>query len=231
MKFHKKKIAITLFVQAALLLGVGVQLSGEPANAALTGSIVTSTGADLPAEAVAQHALASTVKLSLSDPDGRNAVSGSGFFIAPDMVATNYHVIKGMGAGYVKFSGDAKQYRIVKVVASDPVNDLVILYVPGTNAKPMDLDPLQQKIGETIFVAGSPLGLEGVFSQGVLSAVRSNGDLQITASISHGNSGGPVLDGQGNVIGIVEYTIPSGQNLNFAIPVKQLLNLMKIANA
>ncbi len=231
MKFYKKKIALSVFVQAAILLGVGVQLTGEPANAALTGSIATSTGADLPAEAVAQHALESTVKLTLSDPDGRNAVSGSGFFIAPDMVATNYHVIKGMGAGFAKFSGVAKQYRIVKVVASDPVNDLVILYVPGTNAKPMNLDPLQQKIGETIFVAGSPLGLEGVFSQGVLSAVRANGDLQITASISHGNSGGPVLDGQGNVIGIVEYTIPSGQNLNFAIPVKQLLNLMKTANA
>lgn len=231
MKFRKRKVAVTVLLQAALLLGFGAQLSGEPAHAALSGNIVTTTGTDLPAEAVAQHVMESTVKLILSDPDGRNAVTGSGFFIAPDMVATNYHVIKGMGAGYAKFANDSKQYRIVKVVASDPVNDLVILYVPGTKAKPLDIDPLQQKIGETIFVAGSPLGLEGVFSQGVLSAIRTNGDLQITAAISHGNSGGPVLDGQGNVIGIVEYTIPAGQSLNFAIPVKQLLNLMKTANA
>ncbi len=231
MKLQKKKVAVTLLVQAAMLLGFGVQLTGEPANAALTGTVTTTTGEELPAEAVAQSALSSTVKLTLRDADGRNAVSGSGFFIAPDMVATNYHVIKGMGSGYAKFAGDSRQYPIVKVVASDPVNDLVILYIPGSSAKPLELDAMQQKVGETIFVAGSPLGLEGTFSEGVLSAVRDNGDLQITASISHGNSGGPVLDGQGNVIGIVEYTIPAGQNLNFAIPVKQLLELMKTANA
>ena len=77
------------------------------------------------------------------------------------------------------------------------------------------------KIGETVYVAGNPKGLEGTFSDGIVSSKRggySNEHLQMTAPISPGSSGGPVLNRQGQVIGVSFMTLEGGQNLNFAIP-------------
>jgi S1-C subfamily serine protease len=214
-------------VQAMFVLALSLPtFLSIPAKAALSGQIQTEVGADAAGEAVANKAMASTVKLTMMDSNGRIAATGSGFFVAADLVVTNYHVIRGMGSGYAKFADSKEKYSIVRVVAADPVTDLAVLYVPGTGATALGLKG-DIAIGEAVYVAGSPLGLDGTFSAGVLSAIRENGDLQVTASISPGNSGGPVLDERGNVIGIVEYTIPAGQNLNFAIPISRLQDLLK----
>lgn len=84
------------------------------------------------------------------------------------------------------------------------------------------------EIGEKIYAVGNPKGLNGTFSEGIISGVRdiqANNILQITAPISPGSSGGPVLNSSGQVVGIAFSSYSSGQNLNFAIPVKYLLNL------
>jgi S1-C subfamily serine protease len=80
-----------------------------------------------------------------------------------------------------------------------------------------------------VFVVGNPRGLEGTFSQGMVSSIRgldSGTLLQITAPISAGSSGGPVLDVLGNVIGVAVATIREGQNLNFAVPTNYLAALV-----
>lgn len=87
-------------------------------------------------------------------------------------------------------------------------------------------------IGDTVFAVGNPEGLEGTFSAGIVSGVRAFGSgklLQITAPISPGSSGGPVLDAEGRVVGVAEATLRDGQNLNFAVPVEYVARLMRNA--
>ena len=77
------------------------------------------------------------------------------------------------------------------------------------------------QVGETVYAVGNPRGLEGTFSQGIISSIRPVGIdklIQITAPLSPGSSGGPVLNRKGEVIGVSVLTIRDGQNLNFAIP-------------
>src|SRR4029079_9116422 len=87
----------------------------------------------------------------------------------------------------------------------------------------------QVGIGDSIYVSGNPEGLEGTFSEGIVSSRRKEGSkqfLQITAPISHGSSGGPVMNRYGEVIGLAVAMIKDGQNLNFAVPVSYLAALM-----
>jgi hypothetical protein len=84
-------------------------------------------------------------------------------------------------------------------------------------------------VGDEVYVVGNPQGLEGTFSQGIVSSVRQVGPdslLQITAPISPGSSGGPVLSAQGKVIGVAVATFRGGQNLNFAVPASYLTPLL-----
>ena len=86
------------------------------------------------------------------------------------------------------------------------------------------------EVGEEVYAVGNPEGLEGTFSQGIISGIRRVGDrdlIQITAPISHGSSGGPVLNKHGQVVGIAVGAIRTGQNLNFAIPASELQLLVE----
>jgi len=85
-------------------------------------------------------------------------------------------------------------------------------------------------VGDVVYVAGNPEGFEGTFSQGIVSALRGSEYFQITAPISHGSSGGPVLNNRGEVIGVAAGIFSQGQNLNFAIPVSKLAPMLKPEN-
>ena len=104
----------------------------------------------------------------------------------------------------------------------DTQQDLVILKVPDVGASVLPLGNSDTaEVGETVYAVGNPKGfLEGTFFPGSISSVRgkdSNRRIQITAPISPGSSGGPLLNSKGEVIGIVAGAIEEGQNLNFAI--------------
>jgi hypothetical protein len=119
-------------------------------------------------------------------------------------------------------------------VGLDFTNDLVLLTVKDAGSPSLSLaDSQKMAVGDEVFVAGNPQGLEGTFSQGIVSGLRdveSGTLLQITAPISPGSSGGPVLNSEGNVIGISVATFTSGQNLNFAIPANYLASLLVASN-
>ena len=110
------------------------------------------------------------------------------------------------------------------VVAVDHYNDLATLTVDAeVTTIPVRLSTTPPKPGDTVFVIGNPEGLEKAISQGIVSGIRKADGrelIQITASISHGSLGGPVFDGKGEVIGVTMGMLDSGQNLNFAIPVR-----------
>ncbi len=156
---------------------------------------------------------------------------GSGFFISQNGdIITNYHVLQGASSAEVKTS-DGKTYPITYIVAEDEQNDIIRLSVdiPSKYALPLSLSETIPEIGERIIVYGSPLGLENTVSDGIVSSVREIFDygkiIQITAPISPGSSGSPVLNMQGEVIGIATFQFIEGQNLNFAIPSERIVSL------
>jgi len=179
---------------------------------------------------IAQQTLPSTVLLVMRNSNTEEAKSGSGFFIAEDIVATNFHVAKETTEGYAKIYGQDKLYEILGVVGTDEKNDLALLKIKGIKGKALKLNTDDSiAIGDEVFAVGNPKGLEGTFSQGIISSIRKTGKfnlLQITASISAGSSGGAVLNDNGEVIGVAVGAIESAQSLNFAIPVSLLRSLI-----
>lgn len=170
---------------------------------------------------IARSGLASTVTLTVFNDDGVMFRSGSGFVVAPGLVMTNFHVVE--GAHYISGHrvGEINALWVESVVRLDARLDLALLAFEGNVGPALQLNSSRPDVGATVFAVGSPLGLEGTFTQGIVSSYRQRSGIslmQISAPISHGSSGGPVLDGSGRVIGIVVATIEDGQNLNFAIP-------------
>lgn len=187
---------------------------------------------------IAEKALAATVSLEMRDKNGALLSRGSGFFVRSNLIATNYHVIEGAARGTAKLVDRYKTYTIEGITATDKTNDLVLLKVSVYGINPLPLgDSNTVRIGEKIYVAGNPLGLEGTVSDGIISSRRdryTKERLQMTAPISPGSSGGPVLNRKGKVIGVSVATFRAleAQNLNFAIPsnyLKALLNRSGIA--
>ena len=188
---------------------------------------------------IAEIALGSTVHLATINTKGGS--TGSGFFVGSNQIATNYHVIEAIlneGAlGGAKLVGKDEVYAIEDIVSFDKEKDLAIIKVREVKGTGIDVPALRLgdsdavQIGDKVYVAGNPEGLEGTFSDGIISAIRGNSTdkiFQMTAPISPGSSGGPVLNNSGKVIGISVGGMKHGQNLNFAIPVNYLKQLANI---
>lgn len=189
----------------------------------------------LSAQQIAARTLPSVVLIVCDN--GSNASLGSGFFIRPGIVVTNYHVIKGMLRGTVRPAGGNKtgqRFPISVILDIDEKADLALLGVPEAKIAFLPTLTLNSsntpKVGETIYALGNPEGLTGTISQGIISAgariIYGSRVLQISASISHGSSGGPVVDSQGQVIGVAVGSITEGQNLNFAVPSMYIQSLL-----
>ena len=196
----------------------------------IQGSVVLA----LTPEEIAQTALASTVFVSMTNSTGQSYI-GSGFVIGDGgQIATNYHVIEGIVAGTVKLVGETIAHPIDQVIAVDRANDLAIIEAASLAAPSLPLGNSDNvQIGQAVYAVGNPQGLTGTFSAGIISAIRPEGNalvagtvIQITAPISPGSSGGPVLDSNAEVIGIAVGQHTGGQNLNFAIPVNYLKDLL-----
>jgi len=191
------------------------------------------------AQEIASKAFGSTVLLVMEDANGQPLSLGSGFFVRDGEIASNLHVVEGAARGYAKLVGQKTKYDIEGITAIDPERDLVVLKISGARAPTLALgnsDAVQ--VGETVYAVGNPQGLEGAFSQGMVSRIRmisgsypnievgTDKLLQITAPIFPGSSGGPVLNSKGAVIGVSVATFRSGQNLTFAIPSNYLKTLL-----
>ncbi|WP_243288573.1 Do family serine endopeptidase [Geothrix terrae] len=171
--------------------------------------------------------------------DEQRAVSGgSGVIISPQgEILTNYHVIASMGGAAdnsleVKTS-DGKSYKAT-VLGKDKELDIALIKIDAAHlpfAKLGESDSL--KIGEWVVAIGNPFGLEHTVTQGIISAKGRKLDtgvssfLQTDAAINRGNSGGPLLNLKGEVIGINTAINPAGQNIGFAVPISQVNRIIK----
>jgi len=174
----------------------------------------------------------STVIIYTYDDKGESLKQGSGFFINQNGdVVTNYHVIQGASSAEIKTT-DGNTYPITYILAGDEQGDLIRLSVniSSKSVYPLSLNKTIPEIGERIIVYGSPLGLENTVSDGIVSAIRDIPNygriIQITAPISPGSSGSPVLNLRGEVIGIATFQMVEGQNLNFAIPSEKIASFI-----
>jgi outer membrane protein assembly factor BamD (BamD/ComL family) len=174
----------------------------------------------------------SVVSVVTYNAKGEALMSGSGFFIRPGQVVTNLHVVDGAHHAEVRtFDGKGKTYTVNGVLDVDEEGDLTVLSinVPADRAHMIEIAKALPEEGERVFVIGSPLRLEGSVSDGIVSAVREVPNLgkivQITAPISHGNSGSPVFNMKGQVIGVVTIKVTNGQNINLAIDTARVASL------
>jgi tetratricopeptide (TPR) repeat protein len=159
-------------------------------------------------------------------------MTGSGFFLRPGQVVTNLHVIRGAVKAEIKtLDGKGKVFPVNGTLAIDEEGDLALLSVDTPTERPRSTDLASElpDEGEPIFVIGNPLKLEGSVSDGIVSAVRevpnSYRIIQITAPISHGNSGSPVFNYKGEVLGVVTIKVTNGQNINLAIAAARVAQL------
>ena len=187
-------------------------------------------------EELAQRVRKSLVSVTVSGRDGGQLGLGTGFIVSPDgLVATNLHVI-GEGHTFTIELADGTDLEVKRVQASDHALDLVVIQVDpkGKTLEPLplgDSDAIQQ--GAATVVMGNPLGLKHSVVAGILSARREiNGHsmLQLAMPIEPGNSGGPVLDMQGRVVGLVNMKSAVNENLGFAIEVNSLKRLLDRPN-
>lgn len=163
-----------------------------------------------------------TVEIVASDQ--YSEALGSGFFIKGGKIVTNYHVIKGAKKIVVR-TYDKQEYTVDTILGYDENIDLAVLQLDaGYNTLPISKKSASG--GDEIYTFGSPLGLTGTMTKGMVSTPSRVIDgvnyVQIDASISHGNSGGPLVNQYGEVIGVNTMYFADGQNLNFAINIKEL---------
>jgi S1-C subfamily serine protease len=182
-------------------------------------------GAAIDAVALFKKADPAVVVLLALGENGQLLRQGSGFIVdGGTAIVTNYHVIAGATKVAVKTSaGDT--FAVNTALGIDEKTDVAVL---RTQAR-QQLVALQLadsslvKVGEDVAAIGSPQGLENTISTGIVSGLRRLSDelsyIQMTAPISPGSSGGPLLNAAGEVIGITTFLVRGGQNLNFCIPI------------
>jgi len=172
----------------------------------------------------------SAVAIETFDARGEKLSRGSGFFIDTDRIITNRHVIEGAHRAEVH-SSNGTVIPVKGVLAVDAEGDIALLKIdaPTPQVRPLPLDKTSPQEGESVVVIGNPLGLEGSVTNGIVSAVRDiptfGRIIQITAPISSGSSGSPVVNMQGQVIGIATLQVTGGQSVNFAIPSERISQL------
>jgi tetratricopeptide (TPR) repeat protein len=155
---------------------------------------------------------------------------GSGFIVAKNRVVTNYHVVAGSTSASIVFD-DASIAVVKAVVAGSGPKDLVIVEAETGNRAALGLgDELQLKVGETIYAIGAPNGLSASLSNGLVSAFRQDEGqflIQITAPIAPGSSGGPLLNSQGQVVGVTTSRLKDG-SFSFAMGAGDVQHLLKV---
>jgi S1-C subfamily serine protease len=157
---------------------------------------------------------------------------GTGFFISPDTILTNVHVVGSASTVTIRRAGGATQ--MARVDTRAPELDIAIVHISNPNPDQPTLamgSASRTRAGQEVIALGSPLGLQNTVTRGIVSAVREVGGLtlvQTDAAINPGNSGGPLLDRTGQVIGITSLGMRSSvaQGLSFAIAIEHAQGLL-----
>jgi putative serine protease PepD len=252
---------ITGGVATLLAVGVGAVIalsfdSGHPTatRAGAQPPVTRNVSSDSNARQIYDGAKDGVAYITSSMPGGQ--ATGTGFAVTPGgLVVTNHHVVEGASQVSVKIGMDGTD-RPARLVADDPSHDLALLQVDtgGTKLRTLSLgDSSKVGVGDAVYAIGSPFGLDSTLTSGIVSALNRDlqapngatisGAIQTDAAINPGNSGGPLIDQQGQVIGINSQIATGSQDgaggggnvgIGFAVPsdlVKQFLTAAKAGGA
>ena len=183
----------------------------------------------LTAEQIYKKVSDAVVVVHAYDENNRLASQGSGVVLNDKgYVVTNYHVLSGNDRLEILHGKQVVPY--VDIIGIDVEKDILILKIDAKRFPAIEIgDSRNLNIGQRVYAIGSPLGLENSISEGIISGLRSVDEakrnfIQITASISPGSSSGAIVNDKGELIGISTLTFKDSQNLNFAIPIEDILN-------
>jgi S1-C subfamily serine protease len=197
-------------------------------------TVAEPTATELTATEVSAKCSSAVFYIEVYNNSGTALGSGSGFFInSSGMAVTNHHVVEGAASARIWMT-DGKSYDVAGVYDYSEEYDLALLQINGSNFPYLELaDSSTVVTGSTVYAIGSPEGLDNTLSQGIVSnAARKFTSspvsyIQIDAAISHGSSGGALLNTRGQVIGVTSYGWAEGQNLNLAVPINLLQELSR----
>lgn len=172
---------------------------------------------------------ASVGEIITYNKSGNELALGTGFVYSADgKIVTNYHVIEDAYSAKITINGTT--YTVQSVLAYDKTIDLAVLKISATGLSVLDICTKEHSVGKSVYAFGSSKGLTATFSQGIITYADREIDgvhyVQHDSAISSGNSGGPLINQFGEIIGINTMTMKDSQNLNFAISVKELSNLV-----
>jgi regulator of sirC expression with transglutaminase-like and TPR domain len=185
-------------------------------------------------EQIAESARKSVVVITSAGRDGKRQGLGTGFVVGADgLIATNLHVI-GEARPITVLTADRKRYEVTSVYASDRSLDLALIRIDAKDLTPLEIgDSDTLKEGQAVVAVGNPHGLTHSVVSGVVSGKREiegRPMIQLAIPIEQGNSGGPLLDMQGRVHGILTMKSLVTRNLGFAVPINLLQSLLKKPN-
>ncbi|MBE3132265.1 MAG: trypsin-like peptidase domain-containing protein [Acidobacteria bacterium] len=198
--------------------------------------------ADMDGATLFAKASPAVVRIEMLAADYTPRGQGSGFVVSPDgMVVTNHHVMHRGMRGLVRF-GEVKALPMVTVLAQDEEKDLAVIKVDGVDLPYLEVLPEGEKpaVGSRAYAIGTPVGFTNTFSEGSVSGLRDTdrrSEVQTTAPISSGSSGGPLMDARGRVIGVNTWVRVEQQagriveSLNFAVSSKEVHEILKKARA
>ena len=193
----------------------------------LSGNLSSQT---LSAEQIYEKIKDAVVVILAYDYSNELAKQGSGVVLNDKgYVVTNYHILSGCERLEIMHGKEIIPY--VDIIGINVEKDILILKIEQKKFPSVKLGDVKLlKVGQRVYAIGSPMGFENTISEGIISGLRSYEDLrknyiQITASISSGSSGGAILNDKGELIGISTLTAKEGQNLNFAVPIDEVLNV------
>ncbi|WCK55622.1 trypsin-like peptidase domain-containing protein [Aneurinibacillus sp. Ricciae_BoGa-3] len=185
----------------------------------------------LDVESVATNKNKIVLVMSTADDSSSNKF-GSGFILTSNgEIVTNHHITTGSPNVIIKLS-DGTVYTSQEVLYDDPIRDLTVLKInPAVSLPHVVLgDSSQLSDGQTVVSIGNPQGMEGTIGQGIISSVKRTIDgqsfIQITNPLSPGSSGGALFSLDSKVIGVTNGGLDDGEQINFAIPVNDLKNLL-----
>ena len=218
-------LLLPLLAAAARPMPTPAAASPTPGAAAATSAAVPAVpGAATPLEELSRRVRPSVVEV-LGTVEGSGDTSfGAGFAAgAPGLVVTSAHVFRGVRRPLVR-TYEGAVFASVEVVVEDEASDIAVLRVVGFAAAPLPLAAAAPPVGARVVAVGHPRGYDFTVSDGIVSARRRLDErgpelVQVTAPISPGSSGGPLLDVEGRVVGVSTLTLAEGQNINFAVPV------------
>lgn len=212
--------------------GAAEEANAKPAES--TAATITPALPDKTVELLAESARKSVVVISVSGRDGKQQGIGAGFIISADgLIATNSHVI-GEGRPISVQLHDGKEFPVISVHATQRAADLAIIKIEQRNLPVLELgDSSALKQGQAVVAMGNPHGLKHSIVSGVISGTREidgRSMIQVAMPIEPGNSGGPLLDLQGRVLGIITMKSLVTNNLGFAVTVNALKPLIEKPN-